>query len=163
MYLDLAGLTEESLSNTPKPMPAAYWMGDGFYQSYETTNFQVGLVLNVRRRFGKNQQIALREKPGEVLFRRVKDGIDGVMNRDRAALSPTRMTELHAQLSVGSELLQSVQKSMGANAVGGWLDYTGGMSPTEVARHRRNIEEAVRAFEVALLLDPGNRQGTAGL
>src|SRR5439155_21510542 len=43
VYLDMAGLTEESVTNAPKAMQAAYWLVDGFYQSYETTNLQVEL------------------------------------------------------------------------------------------------------------------------
>lgn len=162
VYLDLAGLTEESVTNAPG-MQSAYWLVDGSYQSYETTEFEVELVLNVRRMFGRSQRFEMREKPGEPLFRRVKGSIDGAMARDRAALVPTRVTELRAQISGGGELLQSVQNGMAANAFGNWLPYTSDMSASEVARHRRNIHEAVRAFEVALLLDPTNRQAKVDL
>jgi len=58
------------ITTKPKPMQAAYWMVDGFYQSYETTNLQVELVLNVRRLLGKNQRIQVRDKPGEPLLNR---------------------------------------------------------------------------------------------
>src|SRR5262249_3392828 len=41
LNLDLAGLTESSSSELARPMQAAYWMVEGYYQSYETTNLQV--------------------------------------------------------------------------------------------------------------------------
>lgn len=162
MQLDLAGLTDESAANTA-PMQSAYWMVDGYYQSYETSQFEVELVLNVRRMFGKTRHVSLREKPGEPLFKRVKEGLDGVMAQDQAALFPSRLTELRMQLSVGEELLQSMKPALSPSVSGSWLHYTGQMTDSEVARHRRNIAEAIRAFETALLLDPTNRQARAGL
>jgi hypothetical protein len=155
MYLDLAGLTEESVTNAPKPMQAAYWLVDGFYQSYETTNLQVELVLNVRRMFGRSQRFELREKPGEPLFRAVKGAIDQVMKQGDAGLAFSRMTEMKALLSTGKELAR----------IGGsdhldhiWASYQGSTSENEMARRVRNTEEAVRAFETVLLLDPTNRE-----
>ncbi len=148
--LDLAGLTEEAGTNV-SPMLAAYWMVDGFYQSYETSEFEVELALNVRRMFGRRQQIALREKPGEALLKRVKESIDGVMARDQAALTPTRLTELRAQLAAGEELARSVR------------EYAWELSDNEMARRRRNTEEAIRAFETVLLLDPHHRDAKMGL
>jgi hypothetical protein len=104
MYLDLAGLTEGSATNAPRPMQAAYWMVDGYYQSYETTNLQVELVLNVRRMFGGNKQIELRDKTGEPFFRSVKAGIDRVIEQDKDALVFSRLTEVRSLLQNGREL-----------------------------------------------------------
>ncbi len=160
--LDLAGLTEEGGTNTPAPMQSAYWMVDGSYQSYETTEFEVELVLNIRRMFGWSRQVALRETPGETLFKRVKESIDKAMARDQAALTPTRMTELRVQLGIGWDLLQNVKAEF-RGFVYDWIPYTGSQSASEVARHRRNTEEAIRAFETAMLLDPNQREAKMGL
>jgi tetratricopeptide (TPR) repeat protein len=157
MQLDLAGLTEEASGSTT-PMQSAYWMVDGYYQSYETSQFEIELELTVRRMFGRSRNVSLREKPGEALFQRVKKSIEDVVATDQAALFPSRMTELRAQLSTGQRLVHSVKDCMAAHAIGSWIRYTGRMSVSEVARHRRNAEEAMRALQTALLLDPGNRQ-----
>lgn len=78
MRLDLAGMTDEGGTNAPA-MQSAYWMVDGTYQSYETAELEVELVLNVQRMFGRRQQLTLREQPGEPLFKRVKASMDEVM------------------------------------------------------------------------------------
>jgi hypothetical protein len=153
MYLDLAGLTEGSATNVIKPMQAAYWIVDGFYQSYETTNLQVELVLDVRRMFGRNRQVQLREKAGEPFFQSVKSSIDHVMERDKAAPLFSRTTEVKAQMQKGNELARII----GDHA---WVRYEGysSLPENEMARHRRNAREAIRCFETVLLLDPTNRE-----
>ncbi len=79
VHLDMAGLTEGSETNAPQPMQSAYWLVDGAYQSYETTNFQVELVLKVWRIFGQHEQIVIRGQPDEALFANVKGDIDWQM------------------------------------------------------------------------------------
>ncbi len=161
--LDLAGLTDEAGADAPV-MQSAYWMVDGYYQSYETTEFEVELVLSVQRLFGQRQRLLLKEKPGELLFRRVKQTIDTAMLKDRAALTLTRVTELRVQLGVGRELIESVKSTPGFNPGMDWITfYTGTLGDSEVARLRRNTQEAILAFETALLLDPGNREAKSGL
>ncbi len=153
MYLDLAGLTDGSATNVLKPMQAAYWMVDGFYQSYETTNLQVELVLDVRRMFGWHRQVQLRENAGEPFFQSVKSSIDHVMDRDEAAPLFSRATEVKAQMKKGLEL----SRIAGDHA---WVHYEGysSLPENEMARHRRNAREAIRCFETVLLLDPTNRE-----
>ena len=157
MQLDLAGLTEEASAGTT-PMQSAYWMVEGYYQSYETTQFEVELELTVRRMFGRSRSVSLREKPGEPLFRRVKESIESVIASDQATVFPSRRTEIQAQLSAGQRLVNSAKGGLAVHAIGSWLRFTGRMSAGEVARHRRNAEEAMRALQTALLLDPDNRQ-----
>ncbi len=153
MYLDLAGLTEGSATNVLKPMQAAYWIVDGLYQSYETTNLQVEIVLDVRRMFGRNQQVQLREKAGEPLFQSVKSTIDAVMDRDKAALLFSRATEVKAQLHTGLDLARIAGDHTRVH-------YEGYSPPpkNEMARRVRNAREAIRCFETVLLLDPTNRE-----
>ena len=159
VYLDLAGLTDES-GKGGAAMQAAYWMVDGQYQSYETSTLEVELELNVRRMFGRNKQIFLRDKPGEPMFRRVKETIDSVMQQDIAALTPTRFTEVQARLEDGKELAR-----LGNPTLGGMGEI--GLTHVQVyqdrdeqaaARQRRNVEEAMRAFQTVLLLSPTNRE-----
>ena len=156
--LDLAGLTDTAGTNASSPMQSAFWLVDGYYQSYETTDQQVELVLNVQRMLGRNQQTMLRAKPGEILFKQVKDAVDEVMKHGDAVLFPTRMTELKAQLNSGRDLLEAVVATKGYNHGYDWIGFNGELSEREVARLRRNTEEAIRAFETALLLDPQNRE-----
>jgi hypothetical protein len=158
MNLDLAGLTEGSATNAIKPMQAAYWMVDGFYQSYETTNLQVELVLDVRRMFGQNRQVQLREKAGEPLLQRVKSSIDAIMDRDKAAPLFSRATEVKAQMKKGLDLARIA----GDHA---WVHYEGysSISEHEMVRHRRNAREAIRCFETVLLLEPTNREARVSL
>jgi hypothetical protein len=157
--LDLAGLTDEANPNSTA-MQAAYWVVDGFYQSYETTGFEVELVLNVRRMFGRSRQIEVRDKSGEPLFQKVRASIDAVMQADKAALMLTRLTELQAQLAAGKEIFHAGKTTRrGSDLI--WLnsDYSGNpLSDHEIARLRRNFEEAIRSFETVLLLDANHRE-----
>jgi hypothetical protein len=159
MYLDLAGLTDESNTNAPRPMQAAYWMVDGYYQSYETTNLQVELVLNVRRMFGGNKQIELRDKSGEPFFRSVRASIDRVIEQDKDALVFSRLTEVRSLLQNGRELAR-IGGRFGEINEYVWVSYEGynPLSQDEMARRLRNTTEAVRSFETVLLLDPTNRE-----
>jgi hypothetical protein len=159
MYLDLAGLSDESGMNAPRPMQAAYWMVDGYYQSYETTNLQVELVLNVRRMFGGNKQIELRDKTGEPLFRSVKASIDRVIEQDKDALVFSRLTEVRSLLQNGRELAR-IGGRFGEINEYVWVSYEGfnSLAEDEMGRRLRNAREAVRSFETVLLIDPTNRE-----
>ena len=106
MRLDLAGLTDESATNAPAPMQSAYWLVDGDYQSFETTNLQVELTLNVKRMFGVTKHFSLRGQPVEPVSQQVKQTIDEVLHQNGEVLIPTRNSEIRAQISVGKELAQ---------------------------------------------------------
>jgi hypothetical protein len=158
VYLDLAGLTDEP-GQGASVMQAAYWMVDGEYQSYETSTLEVEMELNIRRMFGRNKRILLRDKPGEPLFRRVKEAIDLVMQQDVAALTPTRLTEVHARMGSGKELAGFGKQAFGM----GDLELLHspvyqGLDELAAARKRRNVEEAIREFQTVLLLSPTNRE-----
>jgi hypothetical protein len=153
--LDLAGLTEES-GITPPPMQSAFWLVDGYYQSYETTNFQVELTLSVQRIFGTAKHVTLRGEPGEPVSRQIKSAIDTVMNQNAGGVIPSRVSEARAQMKTGREL-------MGMNSAYGRVmlevvDNSREMDETQAAKQKRNVEEAMRAFETVLLLEPTNRE-----
>src|ERR1035441_7386388 len=72
VHLDMTGLTEESATEPPAPMQSAFWMVTGSYQSYETTDLQVELDLEVARIFGKAKHVSLRGQPGEPLNQHIR-------------------------------------------------------------------------------------------
>jgi streptogramin lyase len=152
VQLDLAGLTEGGGTNAPQAMQSAYWLVDGAYQSYETTNFQVELILNVSRMFSRYQQMAFRGAPDETLFRQVKSAIDLQMKTNGAIPWPTRNSEAHVQMLIGKELAHLDSASLT------WPESYQELDAAEAARRRYNAEEATRAFQTALLLEPTNRE-----
>jgi hypothetical protein len=145
--LDLAGLTEEGAANAPQPMQSAYWLVGGSYQSYETTNYQVELVLEVSRMFGRMEQASLRGPPDESLFKRIKGVIDFKMAQNAVQSWPTKVSEARAQMGRGRELVEFNEFHWDVDIYYNWTE-----------ARRRNIIEAVRAFETALLLQPTNRE-----
>jgi len=157
MRLDLAGLTDESGTNV-SVMQSAYWMVDGSYQSYETSVQEAELELNVRRMFGKTKRLLLRDKPGEPLFQRVKETLDTAMQNDQGAVFVSRVTELRAQLAFGKDIFHAGKTGFGDFDLI-WLsgNYSELYSDSEKARRCRNTQEAMRAFETVLLLDPKHR------
>ena len=86
MRLDLAGLTEERDTNTPVQMQSAFWLVNGYFQSYETSGLEVELGLNIEQIFGHiavfgKKPVILRDQPGEPIFKKIKEAIDGVMSK----------------------------------------------------------------------------------
>jgi hypothetical protein len=156
MRLDLAGLTEASGTNAPQPMQSAFWLVDGYYQSYETTNLQVELTLNVQRVFGRAKYITLRGQPGEPICHEVKQAVDAVMNQNSGVVIPSRVSEVRAQMAAGKEAI-GINNSLG----GIFLAEVGenrNLDEQEAAKQKRKAEEALRAFETVLLLEPTNRE-----
>lgn len=156
VHLDMAGLTEESGSNSPPAMQSAYWLVSGQYQSYETTNFQVELNLDIQRAFGKSWHRAVRALPGEPIGRQSETAIDTVMSQNAELIYPTRRTEARMQMEIGRELSNLNGHDL-VTSSGNWMEI-GQKDPQFIARRKRKIQEAVRAFETALLLEPTNRE-----
>jgi hypothetical protein len=165
VHLDLAGLTEESATNAPAPMQSAYWLASGSYQSFETTNLEVEVALDVQRIFGPTKQVTLRGLAGEPVSRQVKQAIDGFLNQNQGVVIPSRTSEIRAQMSFGKDLSRIDRFSTVAGLVYPQLSdpecfdgNTGNFIPQIGLKRRRNLQEAIRAFETVLLLDPGNRE-----
>lgn len=167
--LDLAGLTENGGTNPPAPLQSAYWLVDGDYQSYETTNFEVEVALRIHRMFGRATKQTLRSPPDQRLFANIKNAIDTRMRQDSSPILLSLASEASEQMLAGKELARlRVQYN--------WLSYYRGnpvVAPVAVvqirryeeatdqqdfARFRRNAEEAIKAFETVLLLEPTNRE-----
>ena len=160
MRLDLAGLTEGDGTNAPVPMQSAFWLVDGSYQSYETSGLEVELNLNIEHFFehtvvfGKKPTI-LRDQPGEPIFKKIKEAIDGEISKNVAVVAPTRFSEAGVQMAAGRELMRPILGSMPLPIV---LGFSSPGYNNSSGRAGRNLEEAIRAFQTVLLLDPGNHQ-----
>jgi hypothetical protein len=154
MRLDLAGLTEESASRSPAAMQTAFWLVDGEYQTYEATRAEVELRLRISRIFGSQAKVTMREIVGEALFRSVKAQVDKALNERKAPVSPTRLSEAGAQLARAKELAPINPFS---------IESYERLTAQQARLRRRNTEEALRAFEAALLLDPRWREAKIGL
>jgi hypothetical protein len=158
--LDLAGLTEEGGTNLPPPLQSAFWLVSGQYQSYETTNLQVEFNLDVRRIFGKTRHFTLCGLPGESVCGQIKTAIDQTLDQSAGHIVITRASEARAQMTIGKDLLRPY--------LGGgnfhnldliyFVEKPGENSPAETAKEKRNVEEAMRAFEAVILLEPTNRE-----
>ncbi len=153
VHLDLASLTDGSDTNPPPRMQSAFWLVDGHYQSYGNPRDEVELKLRVQRIFGRRPVLdVLRGAVDEPLFQKAKSEIDGVMSGDTGILVPTKASEFRFQMSVGEELSGSFDPGGRPFAFSALPD------AQATARRQRNLQEAIRAFETALLLDPTNRQ-----
>ncbi len=153
VHLDLAGLTGEGAAGGMRRMQSAFWLLRGCYQSYEASGVEVELRLEVQRIFGRSKTVTLRGPPGERLIQQVTAELDSVLaGADDSVMVPTRLSEIRAQMLTGRELTQ----------LHGWVDLLTpryrSFEPQQALRERRNQQEAIRAFETVLLLDPGNRE-----
>ena len=160
VHLDLAGLTEEGGTNPPPRMQSAFWLVDGYYQSYERTNFEVELVLNVQRIFGGRTRLTFRGQPGEVLFKQIGGAMETSFKTNTLALTPTRSSEARAQLNAGAEIMRFDGSPFSyADMLFGEAyvsEYQ--LRVPDALRRRRNVEEAMHAFQIALLLEPTNQE-----
>ena len=152
--LDLAGLTETSTAGLPR-MQSAFWLVDGYYQSYETSGYEVELGLNIKRIFGRQTNVLVRAKPGQPLIQKAKAEIDRAFSAQVAVVAPTRVSEAMAQMEAGRELF--LPKYAGAYFMQAEAALIHPMPGVADERQRRNLEEAVRAFQTVLLLEPTNR------
>jgi hypothetical protein len=154
--LDLAGLTDDAGARAPQPMQSAFWLVNGFYQSFETSGHEVELVLQVNRAFGRTTNFTFRAQPDETLFRKVKDAIDSTLAQaSPTILAPTRRSEARQQMDMGKDLFNA--GTGGYNlALGLWLGGGMGQEEQDFTKRRGYLTEAVRAFETVLLLEPDN-------
>ena len=158
--LDLAGLTEEGGTNSPSPMQSAFWLVSGQYQSYETTNLQVEINLEVQRIFGSVKHFAIRGLPGESVARQIKAAIDETMNQKSTTQIVTRASEARHQMYLGKNLsgFENKMQFGGSDPDLVWVMDNWQIDSQAAARKKRNLEEAIRAFETVVLLEPSNCQ-----
>ncbi len=154
--LDLAGLTVEGSANEPPPFQSAFWLVDGFFQSFETSGFEVELALTIKRSFGAATRVNVRGQPGEALFNQIKDSIDQAMrNAPPSVCAPTRQLEIDGQMQMGKDLLAS---AWGLDPTINLFQGRNQGNEQDHPRRRYNVEEAARAFQTVLLLDHDNRE-----
>jgi hypothetical protein len=140
----------------------------GCYQSYENGGFDVDGLLKIHRVFGHRPvETPFRGSPGETLFRQIKQAIDSQMNQGKVGLIPSRRTEIDSQMDAGTELLEAtdmqrpafVNLTWGAGLDEYIISTERSLNAPDALRRRRNLEEAIKAFQTVLLLDPTNRAG----
>ena len=109
--------------------------------------------LDVQRAFGKSFHRTLRGLPGEPVERQVSAAIDSVINQNSELVFPTRSVEIRMQMNIGKEL--------SGNPNGYDLVVIGGswkLDPQLAARKKRKLDDAMRAFDTVLLLEPTNHE-----
>ncbi|HEX3800080.1 MAG TPA: CsgG/HfaB family protein [Verrucomicrobiae bacterium] len=158
--LDLAGLTDTPQGNSLAAMPSAFWLVEGYYQSYENSRLEVELELQVRGAYGPSTNVLIREAAGEPLFQKVKNEVSLAMQNKAILFVPTRSREASFQMEAGRELAGML---FPAFLVGnyGFADFQS--DSQEQAIRVRNLDEAIKAYQTVLLLEPGNRQAKMGL
>jgi len=153
--LDLAGLAPDTSTNEVRPLQSAFWVVDGIFQSQETRGFEVEVSLRINRVFDRPTQQSFRGKPDENLFRQIKRAVDSALSSKNRAIFPTRLTESRLQMAAGQNLYSLATGGQRMEIMPPGM-YMGGYSPQEPSTRKRNLEEAIRAFQTVLLLEPDN-------
>jgi hypothetical protein len=156
--LDLAGLTADGATNVPTPVQSAFWVVDGFYQSTETEDAGVDLVLRVERVLGGREQVPLRGATDDAFLSTVRQAIDDVMTRGSLwQARPGLKREVWLQIRRGVEFARMSEDLVSKDPI--WLEQElGGGFRADPVQSVRQIEQAILAFQSALLLDPENRE-----
>jgi len=155
--LDLAGLTEEGAASQAAPMQSAFWLVDGFFQSFGDTGEEVEVVVNANRIFGTSTASRLRGAPAKIC-ENVKVFVDGTLAKaSTSVIVPTRRSELRQQLGLAKELFNTAvgldpirMPSPGYHMVGS--------GEPNMAKRGYYLTEAIEACKTALLLDPQNNE-----
>jgi hypothetical protein len=150
--LDMMGLTGQDAEHVPHTQ-FGFWIVDGFYQSYEVAEPVVQLNLRVERVLGGQQSYTLQGKPEEAFFKHICDSITKTMDHPPAAspvLPPSRQGEIAALEARGGQLIDYLvpNKTMPSR-----IRLRVASNPDKVMN---TLDEATRAFESILLLDPSN-------
>ena len=151
--LDLAGLTEQSGQEERPRMQSAFWLIDGLYQSSQSSGSEMELELYLRRILGSNSRLSLNAPTEQLLLRKIKEAVDEAMAKSGPLIAPSRNSELRVQLEAGRQLSQFDPWMLSWAAP----PYEN-LDAAQSARRRRNLEEAIRAFETVLLFEPTNRE-----
>jgi tetratricopeptide (TPR) repeat protein len=156
--LDLAGLSDDPHTNAPQPLQSAFWLVNGFFQSFETSGYEVEVVLNVNRIFGHTTNFTFRGQPGEPLFAQIKAAIDRTLTQASLSIvAPTRSSEFRQQVEIGRDLLSTASGTM--NLAFNPTSHGPPLLPEQDYTKRRGyLTEAVSALETALLLEPESRE-----
>jgi tetratricopeptide (TPR) repeat protein len=154
--LDLAGLTQQTDTNAPQPMQSAFWLIDGQYQSYETTKVEVEMLIEIQRIFGPAKHFTVRAAPDGPASAEVKRLLDQTMNQGGNLVVPTRTSEARAQMELGKEIEHRGSVRPQTELVYVIPETT--LDQAAAIRRQRNVEQAMRAFQTVLLLDPANRE-----
>jgi hypothetical protein len=156
MRLSLSGLAEDT---GPLPeMKSTFWLVDGFYQSYEKSGPEVELILRVEKMRGGRTTTQLTGQPGPELVSRVKKVIDDALAAPSPALlDVVHRDEVQAQMALGIQRARiNVQSLDKGNAHGAMLLLGGTSGPENDQERRQSIQQAMKAFQTVLLLDPAN-------
>jgi len=148
--LDMAGFTEQNSGGVPQ-MQFGFWIVDGFYQSYEVADPEVQLKLRVERILGGQQSFSLQGKPDESFFKKISDSVAKALEHPPEVgqvLSPTRKAEIDALNARVGQLVDYVPPQ---TILPGMIRLRTVPNPDKVMSA---LDEATRAFESILLLDP---------
>jgi hypothetical protein len=154
LRLDLGGLTEGGQTNR---MQFAFWIVDGFYQSYEVAEPEVQLRLRVERVGGGQQSMMLQGKPGEAFLTKVCESIGQALNNPVAAnqkIAPNVNGEIAALEARGKQLVDYQRPGI-ASDPGSRIQIRAAHNPDKVMSA---LDEATRVFESMLLLEPENNR-----
>lgn len=158
LLLDLAGLTENSLSR--RPMLSALCLVSGAYQALDDGKIEVVLEINQITAL-HDKRLVFRDKPERVLAP-ISRAIAEQLQRYTNAPTWRRRSEVTAQLELGMSLVQEGHKlpfyETYHRSFFSWDIEDSKLIGTERKLRQYNLTEAIKAFEAALVLDPTNQE-----
>ena len=155
MRLSLSGLAEDT---GPLPeMKSTFWLVDGFYQSYEKAGPEVELILRVQKMRGGRTTIHLTGQPGPEFVSRVKKAIDDALAAPAPALlDVVHRDEVQAQMALGMQRADMREEDLADVFIPLIQDLGGAAGLADFPQRVQNLEQAMKAFQTVLLLDPAN-------
>jgi hypothetical protein len=136
---------------------AAFWMVDGFWQSFDSVGDQIEATVRVTRIGGSTARRGIRADRGPELLAAAMRSTEELLAANHDGVpKPSRRAEVAAQIARGVERSHLPANAVDPIAVVPW-QITGKGGHEEIARvHRESLLAAIPFFESALLLDPDN-------
>ena len=160
MQLDMAGLTDKHGKQTAQNQ-FAFWIVDGFYQSYEVDKPEVQVMLRVERVNGGQRNFTVQGKPDEQFFTKISDTIRQALKQSSGTpitpVSPDRHGDIATLEARGDQLASYTHNVLfliwDTVPYHDSIDILTARNPEKVMS---GLDEATRVFESILLLDPEN-------
>lgn len=147
--MNMAGLTE-SRGGTNSQMRLAFWIVDGFYQSYEVAKPEVQLKLRVERVQGGSQSFMLQSEPNEQFLAKISQTIENALKQPSSidTNAAAKQNEITALEERGRQLIDYQLLPL---YLGQQVNVRSSLNSA-----KNTFDEAIKVYESILLLDPDN-------
>ncbi len=154
LRLNAAGLSV-SVEALPA-MQTAVWFVDGYYQSFEEVGRELEMLVRVERMHAGQWRRVIKGVPDEAFFRNLQTAVHELMSSNNVAGTyMAHSKEINAHLEIAEERSRLTGSELSTPEFAA-SKMRGDMYYATRNRHKESLEEAIKAYETVLMLDPNH-------